>query len=43
MDKKKLAVEIVWSELLLYGGEWKSRKQIYDELIAEGFEQKYVD
>lgn len=41
--KKRLAVEIVWSELLLCGGEWKSRKEIYEELLAEGFERKYVD
>lgn len=43
MSKKKLAVEIVWSELLLCGGEWRTRKAIYEELIAEGFERQYVD
>ncbi len=43
MSKKPLAVEIVWSELLLCGGEWKTRKAIYEELIAEGHERKYVD
>lgn len=43
MSKRRLAVEIIWSELLLCGGEWKSRKQIYDELIAEGYAKKYVD
>lgn len=43
MGKKKLAVEIVWSELLFCGGEWRSRKQIYEELLAEGLEKKYVD
>jgi hypothetical protein len=43
IPKKKLAVEIVWSELLLYGGEWKTRKQIYEELLAEGYERRYVD
>jgi len=41
--KKKAAIEIVWSELLLYGGEWKSRKAIYEELLAEGYERKEVD
>jgi hypothetical protein len=41
--KKPLAVETVWSELLLYGGEWKSRKAIYDELIASGYATRYVD
>lgn len=41
--KKKLASDIILDELLWYGGEQKSRKQIYDELLAEGFEKKYVD
>jgi len=43
MSKRKLAVEIVWSQLLLCGGEWKTRKAIYEELLSEGFERKYVD
>ena len=43
MPKKKLAIEIVWSQLLLCGGEWKTRKAIYEELLAEGFERGYVD
>jgi hypothetical protein len=41
--RKPLAVEIVWSQLLLCGGEWKTRKAIYEELLAEGYGQKYVD
>lgn len=43
MAKKQLASEIVLSELLWYGGEQKSRKQIQDELLAEGFEKSHVD
>lgn len=43
MSKKPLAVEIVWSQLLLCGGEWKTRKAIYEELLSEGFERKYVE
>jgi hypothetical protein len=43
VTRKPLAVEIVWSQLLLCGGEWKTRKQIYEELLAEGFERRYVD
>jgi hypothetical protein len=41
--RKPLAIEIVWSQLLLCGGEWKTRKAIYEELLAEGFERRYVD
>jgi hypothetical protein len=41
--KKQLASDIILNELLLCGGEWKTRKQIQDELIAEGFEPRYVD
>ncbi len=41
--KRKLASDIVMSELLWCGGEQKSRKDIFDELIAEGFERRYVD
>lgn len=41
--KKLLAVEIVWSQLLLYGGELKTRKAIYEELLTEGHERRYVD
>jgi hypothetical protein len=41
--KKRLAVEIVSEECLLYGGEWKSRKAIYEELRASGYERKDVD
>jgi hypothetical protein len=40
---KKLASTIVLEQLLWCGGEQKSLKQIYDELIAEGYERKYVD
>lgn len=43
MSKKQLASDIVMNKLLWCGGELKSMKQIYDELIAEGFERKYVD
>jgi hypothetical protein len=42
-QKKPLAADIVMNELLWYGGEQKTRKAIFDELIAEGFERKYVD
>jgi hypothetical protein len=41
--KRKLATDIVAQELLWYGGEQKPRQQIYDELIAEGYERRYVD
>jgi hypothetical protein len=41
--RKQRASEIVLGELLYCGGEWKSRKEIYEDLIAEGFEPKYVD
>ena len=43
MSKKQLATDIIWQEQLWYGGEQKTRKQIYDELLAEGFDQQYVD
>jgi hypothetical protein len=43
MSKKQLATDIVMNELLWCGGEQKSRRQIQDELLAEGFEQRYVD
>ena len=43
MAKKQLASDIVMNELLWYGGEQKTRKAIYDELLAEGFEKRYVD
>ena len=41
--KKELAIEAIWSERLLYGGQWKSRKEIYEELIREGYAIHYVD
>lgn len=41
--KKRLATDIVLDELLWCGGELKSRKQIQDELLAEGCEKRYVD
>jgi len=41
--KRKLASDIVLSELLWYGGMQKTRRQIYDELLGEGFEKQYID
>jgi hypothetical protein len=41
--KKQLASDVVLNELLWYGGEQKTRRAIYDELIAEGYERRYVD
>lgn len=43
MSRKPLASTIVLSELLLCGGEWISRKQLYDELCAEGNDVRLVD
>lgn len=44
MSKKPLASTIVLNELLLLcGGEWIARKQIYDELCAEGNDPRLVD
>jgi len=43
MSKKQLATDIMMSELLWCGGEQKSRKQIQDELLAEGYGRQYVD
>ena len=36
-------IDAVLNETLLCGGEWKTRREIYEELIAEGFERRYVD
>lgn len=42
--KKQLATDIILHEQLLWcGGELKSRKQIQDELQAEGYEKKHID
>lgn len=43
MSKKPLASTIVLNEKLLCGGEWISRKQLYDELCAEGNPPRLVD
>lgn len=43
MTKKQLASDIVLNELLWCAGEQKTRKEIFDEMIAEGFEREYVD
>lgn len=41
--KKRLATDIILDERLWCGGELKSRKQIQDEMIAEGYEKRLVD
>jgi len=41
--KRKLAIDIVLDEPLLCGGEWKTRGQLYRELIAEGFDPYYIN
>lgn len=43
MSRKPLASDIVLAEPLLCGGQWKPRKQIHDELIAEGHPPRLVD
>ena len=40
---KQLASDVVLNELLWCGGELKTRKQLFDELIAEGHDRRYVD
>ena len=36
-------MEQILGEQLWYGGELKSRRQIYDALVGEGFEQRYIN
>ena len=41
--RKQTAADSVMNEVLWCGGEQKTRKGLFDELIAEGFERRYVD
>jgi len=43
MSRKQTAADVVMNELLWFGGEQKSRKQIQDELLEAGHERRYVD
>lgn len=43
MSRKPTAADIVMNEKLLCGGEWISRKQLIEELLAEGHDPRLVD
>lgn len=43
MTRKPTAAQIIMDGPILCGGEMKSRRQIYDELLAEGHDRGLVD
>jgi hypothetical protein len=43
VSKKILATDIVLNQRLWCGGEQKTLKEIHGELLAEGYEKRYVD